>query len=36
LKTYSYGNATADDFWKTLAEVSKKPVNQIMPTFVKK
>jgi len=35
LKQYSYGNATADDFWKTLAEVSKKPVNQIMPTFVK-
>jgi aminopeptidase N len=35
LKQHSYGNATADDFWKTLAEVSKKPVDQIMPTFVK-
>jgi aminopeptidase N len=35
LKQHSYGNATADDFWRTLAEVSKKPVDQIMPTFVK-
>jgi len=35
LKQHSYGNATADDFWKTLAEVSGKPVDQIMPTFVK-
>jgi aminopeptidase N/puromycin-sensitive aminopeptidase len=35
LKLHSYGNATADDFWKTLAQVSKKPVDQIMPTFVK-
>ena len=35
LKEHSYGNATADDFWKTLAAVTKKPVDQIMPTFVK-
>jgi aminopeptidase N len=35
LKRHVYGNATADDFWKTLAEVSKKPVDQVMPTFVK-
>jgi len=35
LKQHSYGNATADDFWKTLAQVSKRPVDQIMPTFVK-
>ena len=35
LKEHSYGNATADDFWKTLAAVAKKPVDQIMPTFVK-
>jgi aminopeptidase N len=35
LKQHAYGNATADDFWKTLAEVSKKPVDQIMSTFVK-
>jgi aminopeptidase N len=35
VKKYSYGNATADDFWDTLAKVSKKPVDQIMPTWVK-
>src|SRR4029077_10941590 len=35
LREHSYGNSTADDFWKTLARVSKKPVDEIMPTFVK-
>jgi len=35
LKKHEYGNATATDFWGTLAEVSKKPVDQVMPTFVK-
>src|SRR5882762_439831 len=35
LKEHQYANSTADDFWKTLAAVSKKPVDQIMPTFVK-
>jgi aminopeptidase N len=35
LKRHAYGNATADDFWVTLTEVSKKPVDQIMGTFVK-
>jgi aminopeptidase N len=35
LKQNSYANATADDFWKTQAAVSSKPVDQIMPTFVK-
>lgn len=35
VKQHSYGNATADDFWTTLAKVSKKPVDQIMPTWVK-
>jgi aminopeptidase N len=35
LKQHSYGNATADDFWKALALVSKKPVDRVMPTFVK-
>ena len=35
VKQYSYGNATADDFWTTLAKVSKKPVDQIMPSWVK-
>jgi aminopeptidase N len=34
LKRYAFGNSTADDFWSTLAQVSKKPVDQIMPTFV--
>ena len=35
LRKYSYGNATAEDFWNTLASVSKKPVDRIMTTFVK-
>lgn len=35
LKNHAYGNATAEDFWVTLARVSKKPVDQIMATFVK-
>ncbi len=35
LKQHQYGNATADDFWDTQAKTSKKPVDQIMPTFVK-
>ncbi len=35
LKEHAYGNATADDFWRTLARAAKKPVDQIMPTFVK-
>jgi aminopeptidase N len=34
LKQHEYANATAGDFWKTLATVSKKPVDQVMPTFV--
>jgi aminopeptidase N len=35
LREHAYGNATADDFWSTLAKVSNKPVDKIMPTFVK-
>src|SRR5713226_9620304 len=35
LKQHAYGSATADDFWSALAQASKKPVDQIMPTFVK-
>jgi aminopeptidase N len=35
LKQHAYSNSTADDFWSTLARVSKKPVDKIMPTFVK-
>jgi puromycin-sensitive aminopeptidase len=34
LKQHSYGNATATDFWTTLAKVSGKPVDRVMPTFV--
>lgn len=34
LEKYSYGNATAEDFWNTLAEVSKKPMAKIMSSFV--
>ncbi len=35
LKQHQYANATADDFWVAQAKTSKKPVDQIMPTFVK-
>jgi aminopeptidase N/puromycin-sensitive aminopeptidase len=34
LKQHAYGNATASDFWNTLAKVSGKPVDRFMPTFV--
>jgi aminopeptidase N/puromycin-sensitive aminopeptidase len=34
LKQHSYANASATDFWSTLASVSHKPVDAIMPTFV--
>jgi aminopeptidase N len=34
LKLHAYGNSTADDFWNTLAKISGKPVDKIMPTFV--
>ena len=32
---HEYANATAQDFWEAQAKTSKKPVDQIMPTFVK-
>jgi len=35
VKEHAYGNATADDFWSTLARVSKKPVDAVMASFVK-
>jgi aminopeptidase N/puromycin-sensitive aminopeptidase len=35
LRQHQYANATADDFWDAQAKTSKKPVDQIMPTFVK-
>jgi aminopeptidase N len=34
LKEHEYANATAEDFWDTLAKTSKKPVDKIMPTWV--
>jgi aminopeptidase N len=34
LRKFSYGNATAEDFWQTLTEASGRPVDRIMPTFV--
>jgi len=34
LKKHAYANATASDFWSTQAQVSRKPVDKIMPTFV--
>ena len=34
LNQHQYANATADDFWGTQARASRKPVDQIMPTFV--
>src|SRR6202034_2976884 len=35
IQQHQYANATADDFWEAQAITSKKPVDQIMPTFVK-
>jgi puromycin-sensitive aminopeptidase len=35
IQRYQYANATAEDFWDAQARTSKKPVDQIMPTFVK-
>jgi aminopeptidase N/puromycin-sensitive aminopeptidase len=35
IQQHRYANATADDFWEAQAHTSKKPVDQIMPTFVK-
>jgi puromycin-sensitive aminopeptidase len=34
LTRYAYGNATSQDFWNTLAQVSGKPVDAIMSSFV--
>jgi len=35
LQQHQYANATADDFWEAQAKTSKKPVDKIMPTWVK-
>ena len=34
LQGHAYGNATAEDFWNTIARVSGKPVDRIMKSFV--
>jgi aminopeptidase N len=34
LKQHAYGNATASDFWNAQSQVSGKPVDKIMPSFV--
>ena len=35
LQQHKYANATADDFWDAQTRTSKKPVDKIMPTWVK-
>ena len=35
LTQHKYANATAEDFWDAQAKTSKKPVDTIMPTWVK-
>ena len=35
LQEHKYANSTADDFWDTQAKTSHKPVDKIMPTWVK-
>jgi aminopeptidase N len=34
LRKYSWSNAAAEDLWSTLAATSKKPVDEVMRTFV--
>ncbi len=34
LQKYQYGNASAQDFWNTMVEVTHKPVDRIMSSFV--
>jgi aminopeptidase N len=34
LTKHAYGNATAEDFWNEIAEVSHKPVDRIMSSFI--
>jgi aminopeptidase N len=35
IQKHQYANAAARDFWEAQTKTSKKPVDQIMPTFVK-
>src|SRR5215831_12865819 len=34
LQAHAYGNATSEDFWTTIASVSGKPVDRILPSFI--
>jgi len=34
VRTFSYRNATAEDFWNEMTRVTGKPVNQIMQSFI--
>jgi aminopeptidase N len=34
LQAHAYGNATSQDFWNTMTEVSGKAIDRILPTFV--
>ena len=34
IEQYQYGNARAEDFWRTVAKTSGKPVDRVMETFV--
>jgi aminopeptidase N len=34
LQAHAYGNATSQDFWTTMATVSGKPVDRILPSFI--
>jgi aminopeptidase N len=34
LQAHAYGNATAEDFWSTIAATSGKPVDKIMASFI--
>ncbi len=34
LRKFAYSNASAEDFWNTIAVASGRPVDKIMPTFV--
>jgi aminopeptidase N len=34
IRKYQYANARAEDFWSTMTEVTKQPIDKMMPSFV--
>jgi aminopeptidase N len=34
IKKYAWANARAEDFWSTMTEVTKQPIDRMMPSFV--